>query len=188
VDEKFLHIDDVLVNRMVTETPFHCDLSKCKGACCTFESEYGAPLKYEEIKAIEAICDETLPYLSEKHRNVIKNEGFYELKGNEYLTKSINNKDCVFVYYENDIAKCSLEKAFFDGKTNFRKPLSCHLFPIRVSDFGGDVLRFEKYEHCQPAIEKGKSENITISEFCEDSLIRLYGKKWYSKLKEASGR
>jgi len=183
MNEQFLHIDDVVVNRAVAETPFHCDLSKCKGACCTFESEYGAPLKYEEIKEIKKNLNDVMPYLSEKHRNVLINEGFYELKGSEYLTKSIGSKDCVFVYYEKDIAKCSLEKAFLDGKTDFRKPISCHLFPIRVSDFGGDVLRFEKYDHCLPAIEKGKTKNMTIAEFCEDSLVRLYGEKWLNKLK-----
>lgn len=188
MNEQFLHIDGVLVNRQITEMPFHCDLIKCKGACCTFESDYGAPLKYEEIKEIEKICEVVFQYLPEKSKNLINNEGFYELKGNEYLTRSINHKDCVFVYYENEIAKCSLEKAFLEGKTDFRKPISCHLFPIRVSSLGGDVLRFERYDHCQPAIEKGKSENITVAEFCENSLTRNYNEEWYLKLKEESGR
>ncbi|MCW8817384.1 MAG: DUF3109 family protein, partial [Ignavibacteriaceae bacterium] len=95
---------------------------------------------------------------------------------------------CVFVYYENEIAKCSIEKAYLEGKTDFRKPISCHLFPIRISDFGGDVLGFERIDECQPALELGKAENTTVAEFCKDSLSRLYGKEWYLKFIELIGK
>ncbi len=105
-----------------------------------------------------------------------------------HLLKSINNRACVFVYYDNEIAKCAIEKAYLDGKTDFKKPISCHLFPIRVSDFGGDVLRFEHMNECQPAIELGKKENTTVAEFCEEPLNRLYGKEWYSQFKEIIGK
>ena len=98
------------------------------------------------------------------------------------------NKECVFVYFEDDIAKCAIETAYWEGKTDFQKPISCHLFPIRVSDFGGDVLRFEKFDECKPAFAAGKNNNITVVEYCEEPLNRLYGKNWYSQLKEAIGR
>ena len=81
-----------------------------------------------------------------------------------------------------------MEKAFIDDKTDFRKPLSCHLFPIRISDYGGDVHRFERLDECQPAIELGKKENTTVAEFCEDSLTRLYGEEWYKQFKELTGK
>ena len=139
-------IEDVLIRTEIAEISFACDLKKCKGACCTIESEYGAPLLKEEIVQIEGILDIVKEYLPKKHILEIEENGFYESKEDELLTVSFENKACVFVYYEKGIAKCSIERAYFDGKTKFRKPISCHLFPIRVSRFGGDVLRFEKFE------------------------------------------
>ena len=88
------------------------------------------------------------------------------------MTNSINKKECVFVYFE----------------TSFRKPVSCHLFPIRISKFGGDILRYEKFSECSPAIDKGKKEDIKIVEFCKDSLVRNFGEKWYSSLMENKGK
>jgi hypothetical protein len=110
------------------------------------------------------------------------------MKDGELLITSVNNRDCVFSFWDNDIAKCAIERAYFDSKVEFRKPISCHLFPIRVSDFSGDVLRYEKFSECAPALEKGKEDNLVIAEFCKESLIRLYGEEWYSKLMNYSGR
>ena len=177
-------VEDVEVRKDVLKTRFSCDLEKCKGACCTFESEYGAPLHEEEVKIIGAILPEVMPYLPEEHKKIIENEGFYRYKSSELMTHSLDNKACVFVFYENGIAKCGIEKAFFDGKTDFRKPISCHLFPIRITKFGSDVLRYEKFSECKPALERGEQENITVAEFCGEALERKYGRKWYSALKE----
>ncbi len=177
-------VEDVLVRKEIATTKFSCDLSKCKGACCTLESEYGAPLLDEEIDEIYKILHIVKEYLPELHKAKIEKEGFYEVKENELMTKSVDSKACVFVYYENDIAKCGIEKAFYDGKISFKKPISCHLFPIRISKFGGDILRYEKFSECKPALEKGEILNTTVVDFCKDSLERLYGKKWYEKLKE----
>ena len=188
MDKQILPVEDILVRNEIAEIPFKCDLVKCKGACCTFESNYGAPLKWDEVNIINRLIPDVLPYLSSVHRKEIEEDGFYEVKKDEPLTRSIDNRACVFVYYENDIAKCSIEKAFLEGKTDFRKPISCHLFPIRVSDFGGDVLRFEHLDECKPAMELGKIENTTVAEFCKDSLSRLYGKEWYLKFKELIGK
>lgn len=180
--------DNILVRSEIITTKFACELSKCKGACCTLESEYGAPILVNEIDEIEKSLPYVFDYLEESNINEIKRKGFYEKKSGELFLRSIQNRDCVFVYYENDIAKCSIEKAFLDRKTNFRKPISCHLFPIRVSKFGGDILRYEKFAQCEPALENGKKKDITIVEFCRESLIRLYGEKWYSQLIEKSSR
>jgi hypothetical protein len=183
----FIPIEKVLVRPEIMETNFSCDLEKCKGACCTIESEFGAPLLEEEIPIIEEILETVFPYLPGEHATSIKKHGFYNRKDGEAMTRSINNRECVFVYFDNGIAKCSIEKAYLDGKVSFRKPVSCHLFPIRVTKFGGDVLRYEKFNECAPALEKGKSENIKIVEFCKDSLVRAYGNKWYSSLMENKG-
>lgn len=181
-----IQIEDIIIGREIVETEFACDVKKCKGACCTLDSEFGAPLLKDEIVQIEDILDKVKDYLPDRHKEEIEQNGFFETKHNELMTRSVKDRSCVFVFYENDVARCSIEKAFLDGNTNFRKPVSCHLFPIRISDFGGDVLRFEKFDECSPALEKGKSENIKLVDFLKDSLIRKYGVKWYSKLKEYS--
>lgn len=177
-------VDKVEVRKEVLKTHFSCDLEKCKGACCTFESEYGAPLDEEEVKIISGILPSVLPYLPEKHREKIEKDGFYIYKSRELMTNSIENKACVFVFYDNGIARCGIEKAYFDGKTDFRKPLSCHLFPIRITKFGVDILRYERFSECGPALKKGEQENITIAGFCREALERKYGSKWYSELKD----
>jgi hypothetical protein len=181
-------VEDVIISEEVVKTNFFCDLKKCKGACCTLESEYGAPLREEEIGIINGIIDVVKKYLPEMHREEIDNKGFYDTINNKLMTRSINKKACVFVYYEGEIAKCSLEKAYLKGKTDFRKPMSCHLFPIRVTNFGGDILKYEKFDQCEPALKNGDKKNIKIVEFCEESLTRLYGEGWYSNLMEVIGK
>lgn len=180
-------VEEILINAEIAETRFSCKLEKCKGACCTLESQYGAPLLAEEIDKIGEILLSTMDYLPQEHKNVIEEKGFYEVKHNDLFTRSLNNHACVFVYYEKDIAKCSIEKAYLDGKINFKKPISCHLFPIRVSNFGGDVLRMEHFNQCSPALENGIQKDIKLIDFCGESLERLYGEKWYLKLKETLG-
>lgn len=186
--DKIFAINEVLVRDEIVEIPFSCDLKKCKGACCTLESELGAPVTKAEIEEIEKILPIVKKYITLTNIDEIEDRGFYEAKDGEMMITSVNNRDCVFSFWDNGIAKCAIERAYFDGKVEFRKPISCHLFPIRVSDFGGDVLRYEKFSECAPALEKGKEENITIVEFCKDSLIRLYGEEWYNKLMNYSGR
>ena len=186
--DKIFAINDVLVRDEIVETPFSCDLKKCKGACCTLESELGAPVNKTEIDEIRKILPIVKKYLTQTNIDEIEEYGFYEIKDDEIMITSVNNHDCVFSFLDNGIAKCAIERAYFDGKVEFRKPISCHLFPIRVTDFSGDVLRYEKFSECAPALEKGKEDNITIFEFCKDSLTRLYGEDWYNKLMNYSGR
>jgi hypothetical protein len=188
ITDKIFAINDVLVRDEIVEIPFSCDLKKCKGACCTLESELGAPIKKEEVEEIEKILPIIKRYLKQTNIDEIEDKGFYEMRDGELLITSINNRDCVFSFFDNGIAKCSIERAHFDGQIEFRKPISCHLFPIRVSDFSGDVLRYEKFSECAPALEKGKEENVVIAEFSKESLIRLYGEEWYKKLMNYSGR
>ena len=177
-------VGNVLLDKEIADSHFACDLSICKGACCTLESDFGAPLLQEEIGKIKEILPIVKKYLSEDHVLEIENNGFFEEKDDEILTRSVERKACVFVYYENDIAKCSIEKAFINKETDFKKPVSCHLFPIRVSNFGGDVLRYEKFSECKPAISNGREKEIKLIDFCSEPLQRTYGKIWYSKLKK----
>lgn len=180
---KFYEIDDVILNPELLNQKFTCDLEKCKGACCTMESEFGAPLTQEEIDKINGKLHVIKEYLPKRHIDEIETSGFWEDKFDQLMTGSIDNKACVFVYYDNGIARCGIEKAYEDEKINFRKPISCHLFPIRITNFGGDILRYEEYSECKPALEKGKETNLTVLEFCQDALSRLYGTNWFEKAK-----
>ncbi len=186
-ENDLIKISEVLVRPEIAKIEFSCNIEKCKGACCTLESDYGAPLLENELKEITDILERAKKHISEKSREIIEEHGFFEKKEGEYLTRSIGNKDCVFVYFENKVAKCSIEKVYFEEGTSFRKPISCHLFPIRISNFRGDILRYEKFEECNPALEKGKENKVKLLDFCKDALIRLYGKQWFSELKEKNG-
>jgi hypothetical protein len=187
LEPEFLEIENVFINKEIVEINFECDLSKCKGACCTMESEFGAPLEMHEIEQIYKSLPIILEYLPKEHVDEIKKNDFWMTKQNDLMTRSLNNRACVFVSWEGDIAKCGIEKAFVDRKINFAKPVSCHLFPIRIAKFGGDVLRFERYSECEPAQEKGNKSQTKIIDFCRNALEREYGKDWFSKIKKAIG-
>jgi hypothetical protein len=184
----FENIDGVLVSKDIMRTKFTCDLNICKGACCTMKSDYGAPLIFEEIDIIQSHLPKISEYLPKKSRDEIEKNGFWEEKKGELMTRSHGDTDCVFVFYEGDIAKCAIEKAFYEGKIDFIKPISCHLFPIRITDFGGDVLRYEEYEDCKPALKKGNETGLTIAEFCSSSIKRAYSATFYKKIENLNGK
>jgi len=184
----FYNVENILVSKELFKNKFSCDLSVCKGACCTMKSEYGAPLLESEIEEIEEIYDIVKEYLPQHSRKTIEKKGFWEEKEGMLMTRSIKKKDCVFVCWDNDIAKCVIEKAYFDKKTNFRKPVSCHLFPIRITNFGGPTLKFEKYSECKPALKQGEKEKVNVIEFCKESIIRGLGKNFYQQLEKINGK
>lgn len=180
-------VEEVLISKEIEDSQFACDLSVCKGACCTLESDFGAPLEKTEVDEISKILPIVKKYLPDEHIAEIEKNGFVDEKDGELMTKSVNRRACVFVYFDGDIAKCGIEKAFNNGEVEFRKPISCHLFPIRISKFGGEVLRYEKFSECTPAVKKGGEEKIKLIDFCEEPLKRKYGQKWFSKLREGIG-
>ncbi len=180
-------IDDVLLNKEIFTEKFKCDLGACKGACCTMESELGAPVEESEIEQIENELDTILEALPKWQAEVVKKYGYWEEKQGQLMIKSINNKECVFAIYDDGIARCAIEKLYFDKKVKFRKPISCFLFPIRISEFGGPVIRYERYDDCIPAMKNGEEENVTVFEFCKDSLIERFGEDWYNKAKKIAG-
>lgn len=175
-------VDKILVDEDIAKINFSCDLKKCKGGCCTFEGEFGAPVLDSEVNEINSLIPVVEQYLSEGSKDTIRKKGAIEGLPGSYSTMSINKRDCVFVYYEGDIAKCSIEKAYFESKTKFRKPLSCQLFPIRVSDYGGTYLYYQKFEECDPGLEKGMKEKTFMFKFLKAPLIRAFGEDWYNEL------
>jgi hypothetical protein len=179
-------IDGVAVEGSLFTRRFACDVLKCKGACCSLPGGRGAPLLNSEIEQISDSLPAVLPLLSDEKRDIIKRIGFFEGEPGDYATTCIDDRDCIFVYREEEVAKCALERAFNDGKSSFRKPISCHLYPIRVNRFGGDVLRYHEIPDCRPAVARGESENIKVFEFVRTALVRQYGEDWFSKLAETA--
>ncbi len=174
-------IDEILIDPSVPSLRFRCDLKGCRGACCTLPGGKGAPLLDEELEELRKAVPVVRKYLSEEHLAAIDQHGFVGGGPGEFVTTCVGQRACVFVTYEEGIAKCSLEKANFNGELSWRKPLSCHLFPLRVDRGLRDYLRFESLAQCQPALEHGQETDTSLSKFLKDALIRAYGSGWYRR-------
>ncbi len=177
-----LIIGEVVVDDAVTGTDFCCDLKQCKGACCTLEGGRGAPLEDDEALEIEKAYPIVKKYLDEENIRTIAARGLYEGTKGDFSTTCIERRACVFVYYDEGIARCSFEKAFLNGEIDWRKPVSCHLFPIRVRSDGGKLLRYEQIEECAPGRLRGSKEQVALVDFLKEPLVRKYGEAWYRKL------
>lgn len=180
-----IEIDDKLISDEIIEKKFVCDLNACKGACCV-SGDSGAPLEINEIKKIEENLEHFLPYLSEKSKEIIRRKGIaVKDDDGDWVTPIHENKGaCVFVYYdENNIAKCSMEKAYYQGKSDFLKPISCHLYPIRISEFKNfTALNYHSWDLCKPACSCGEKLDVPVYKFLKNSLIRKFGEEFYQKL------
>jgi hypothetical protein len=179
-----IEIDSIWINSDVIDSKFCCNLEKCKGICCCLKGGRGAPLDDSETKILDSIFPLIKDEMDEKSLAVIDKLGLYEGNPGDYYVTCIDDEDCVFVYYDNNIAKCIIEKAFNEGKIDWKKPVSCHLYPIRINNFGGDVLRYSRISECKPAAKFGKEKNVELIDFLKEPLERKYGKKWYEKLKK----
>ncbi len=174
------HID---IDPAIEETSFACDLKACRGACCTLRGGRGAPLLDEELSHILDILPTVLPTLPDVHQNVIDSYGAVEGPPGDYHTTCIDNAACVFVRFEGPVAHCAIEQAYHRGEIAWRKPLSCHLFPIRIDRGEISHIRFEYISECRPALQRGQLEGIPLTSFVADALDRAFGMTW-SSLKE----
>jgi hypothetical protein len=179
-------VGDKLVSDEVFEKKFVCDLSACKGACCV-EGAYGAPLAKEELETMKDLQEKVAPYLSEEGRKSLRKQGAYVVDPDgDHVTPLIDGKECAYTTFDkNGIAKCGIEEAYNDGAVNFRKPISCHLYPIRVTklkDF--DALNFHHWPICAPACECGEKLEVPTFKFLKAPLIRSYGEGWYTDLEK----
>jgi len=177
-------IDKILMDADILKSEFLCDLSICKGACCTFPGDKGAPVKDNEVEIMHQCLAAASEYLSERNLKYIEKHGIVEGEKGDYTTVCIKNRDCVFVYFDSGIAYCALERSYLNGKIEFRKPISCHLFPIRVGNFNGTYLYYSKIDECKPARERGKQNQVHLTKCLKEALVRAYGDKWYSILAE----
>ncbi len=176
-------VDDVLVSDEIKEIYFACNLQACKGDCCVL-GDAGAPLEEEEIAILEDDVDDIVPFMTEAGLEVIKRIGVFEYDTDgEYVTPLIDDVECAFVYLENGISYCAIEKAFLEGKIKFQKPVSCHLYPIRLSKVGpSTAINYHKWDICAPALLKGNQNGDPLYSYLKQPLIRKFGEDWYKKL------
>lgn len=168
------------------EEAFVCDLNACKGACCV-EGDAGAPLQMEEINQLEADIDQILPFLPEKGKQSIAKNGVFVVDSDgDYVTPLNQGKECAFTVFEEDgTAKCGVELAHKAGKSTLLKPISCHLYPIRIGKlYDHEALNYHEWSICSAACELGKSLKVKVYQFLKEPLIRKYGEDWYSQLEE----
>jgi hypothetical protein len=163
---------------------FVCELSKCKGACCV-EGDLGAPLEEEELAVMAEIYEQVKPYLSKAGVEAIEEQGYYikDWEG-DYSTPTIKDKECAYAIYDKaGILKCGIEQAYLDGKIAYQKPISCHLYPIRITKYEHfDAVNYDRWSICKAACHNGKELGVPLYKFLEGPLTRKYGKEWYAKL------
>ena len=190
-----LQVGDILISSDILTDQFCCDLSACKGQCC-IEGDAGAPVTLDEVMQIEESLDACWSDLSASAQAVIDKQGVaYTDEEGDLVTSIVNGKDCVFTYYDNindfntgqpihNCCLCALEKAARAKKTQFIKPISCALYPIREKHFsdGTIALNYHKWAVCKDAVKKGRELNLPVYRFLEGPLVRRFGQEWYDEL------
>lgn len=180
-------IDNVLVSDELINEAFVCDLHACKGACCV-DGDAGAPLDKNELKKIDEVYDEVLPYLDEKSKEELNRQGRYVYdKEFGWVTPTINGAICVYgIRDAQGIIKCGIEQAYLDGKVKWKKPISCHLFPVIVKKSNDGQTSFANYQpredHCKAACALGKKLKVPVYQFLKEPLIRRFGTDFYEAL------
>ena len=181
-------IDNTLISDEILENAFVCDLNKCKGECCV-AGDMGAPLDLNELPVLDAIYATIKPYLSVTGIAAIEKQGLYLIEEgeDEYTTPLIDGKECAYAIFDKGIAACGIERAFLDGKIDFKKPISCHLYPVRINRLDGyDAVNYHHWEVCTPACALGKQLKVPVYVFLKEPLQRKYGQEWYQQLEYAA--
>jgi hypothetical protein len=180
-------IDHVLLSDEIVNEAFVCDLNACKGACCV-DGDAGAPLDPSELKKIDEVFDQVAPYLGQLSIDEINRQGRYVYdKEYGWVTPTINSAICVFgIKDSNGIVKCGIEQAYLDGKVKWKKPISCHLFPVIVKKSNDGVSEFANYkpreDHCKAACTLGKKLKVPVYLFLKEPLVRKFGLAFYEAL------
>ncbi|MEM6299037.1 MAG: DUF3109 family protein [Bacteroidota bacterium] len=177
------HLSDDIAERF-----FVCDLLRCKGTCCQ-EGDLGAPLEKDEMELLEKEYAAIKPYITKAGQRAIEDQGVFILdEEGDFSTPLIeaNENECAYAIQDKTGKwSCGIEKAYLDGKTSFRKPISCHLYPIRIThypDINMDAINYDQWDICSPACDNGKSLGVPVYKFLKEPLIRKYGEAWYAEL------
>ncbi len=183
-----LQIDDTIISLDVLESQFICNLQKCKGECCV-DGDSGAPLEKEENEKIKAILPIIWDELSPKAQALIDEQGIsYRDYDGELVTSIINGKECIFTYFDEEgVCKCVIDNAYRKGRISVQKPISCHLYPIRLQKYHDfTAVNYHKWSVCKPAVKLGKSEGVELYKFLKEPLVRRFGEQWYKDLCDAA--
>lgn len=179
-----LEVKDKVVSTQLFERKFVCDLNACKGACCV-HGDSGAPITFGEIDILEEDLEQIKPYMRQEGIDAVDDTGvFYMDVENEPVTTLVNGHECAFVFFdEKGITKCAIEQAYNTGKTTFKKPVSCHLYPIRVMNFHEkQALTYNEWDICAPACACGDKLDVPVYRFLKEPIVRAFGEEFYAEL------
>ena len=181
-----LQIGNKIVSLELFENYFVCHLEKCKGMCCVF-GDAGAPLEEKETKILEEEIDRIKPFLRKEGLEAIDEKGTWEFDGDgDKVTPLMGHDDCAYSVLDNGIARCGIEIAYQSDAVDFRKPISCHLYPIRLSKIGNNIaLNYHKWDVCKPARKLGREYDMPVFRFLKEPLIRVFGMEFYNEMETA---
>jgi len=182
-----ISIANTLVSDDLLEKRFVCDLAACKGACCV-QGDSGAPLEDAETKQLEEIFSIVKPYMTPEGVKAVEKQGTWVIDSDgDKVTPLVNgDKECAYTGFQNGTAYCTIEKAWKEGKVKFRKPVSCHLYPVRISKYKTfDAVNYETWAICKAACACGDKLDVPVYKFVKDALIVKFGEGWYKQLEQA---
>ena len=182
-----IQIDDKLISEDLFSEEFVCNLAKCKGICCV-DGDAGAPLDEDETKILDEIYPKIKSYLRPEGIQAIEEQGTYTLDfEGDLVTPLVNNAECAYVIFdEKGYTKCAIEKAYEDGVIDWQKPISCHLYPIRITEYSNfSAINYHEWDICSDACTLGKELGVKVYQFLKKPLIRKYGEEFYQTLSEA---
>ncbi|WP_222983450.1 DUF3109 family protein [Flagellimonas meishanensis] len=183
-------IGKTVVSEEIIAHDFVCNLTACKGACCV-GGEYGAPLEDEETAMLQNIFEKVKPYLRPEGIAAIEEQGaFVKGEDGEWETPLVGNQECAYVTFSDaGVAKCGLETAYEAGATQWKKPISCHLYPVRTRAYSSfTAVNYHRWEICDPACVLGKELKVPIYKFVKEALVRKFGETWYRELEEVAAQ
>ncbi|MEX1122423.1 MAG: DUF3109 family protein [Balneolales bacterium] len=180
-------IKHTVISEDVAKVKFSCDLTRCKGACCVV-GDAGAPVTKNEVPVLRKAYNQLKSELRDRARQVVKMDDIIKKSGKDFELTCTDDAECIFVTYDkNNTAICAIQKAYYEGRFDWIKPVSCHLFPLRIINIGG--TEYINYEYvpsiCSPACDKGEEDGLYLSDFLKDALIRKYSESWYNEFNEA---
>lgn len=179
-----LQIQNALVSLDVIEKFFVCNLDKCLGECC-IEGDAGAPITEQEYAQLKEILPEVYADLLPAARQRIDEAGVaYVDEEGDLVTQIVEGRNCVFTCYgDGGMCMCAIEKAYREGRIDFYKPISCHLYPLRLTDYPSfTAVNYHSWKICKAAEVLGRAKGVRVYQFLKEPLIRRFGKEWYDEL------